>query len=125
MLTQGQGDNISITGFGGTGTLKAGGTTAVTLAPAGTTSATVQGLVTAQSNEDFAWTPRSGDIGVTANSSLSSLAGVNVSTISGANSALNVVSFALQVLENVGAQLGALQQALQATRRTCKLPIPT
>lgn len=116
ILTQGQGDNISITNFGGTGTLAAGGTTAVTLATAGTTSATVQGLVTFQSNENFALDATgSGDLGVTANSTLSNLANVNVDTISGANSALNVVDFALQVLENVGAQLGAVQQALQAT----------
>jgi flagellin len=35
--------------------------------------------------------------------------------VSGANAALNVVTFALQQLENVGAQLGAVQQRLQAT----------
>lgn len=115
VLTQAQGDNISITGFAGTGTLKAGGTAAVTLAAGGTTSATVQGLVTAQSNQAFALSATASDIGLNTASSLSSLAGVNVSTISGANSALNVVSSALQQLENVGAQLGALQQRLQAT----------
>lgn len=115
VLTQSQGDNISITGFAGTGTLKAGGTTAVTLAAAGTTSATVQGLVTVQSNQAFALSAAGSDIGLNTASSLSSLSGVNVSSVSGANSALNVVSFALQQLENVGAQLGAVQQRLQAT----------
>ncbi len=115
VLTQAQGDNISITGFAGTGTLKAGGTTAVTLAAAGTTSATVQGLVTVQSNQAFALSAAGSDIGLNTASSLSSLSGVNVSSVSGANSALNVVSFALQQLENVGAQLGAVQQRLQAT----------
>ncbi|MBV8589053.1 MAG: flagellin, partial [Acetobacteraceae bacterium] len=46
---------------------------------------------------------------------LSTLAGANVSTVSGANSALDVVDYALQQLENTGAQLGAVQQRLQAT----------
>ncbi len=115
VLTQGQGDNISITNFAGTGTLAAGGTAPITLATGGTVSATVQGVVTVQSNQAFALNAGAADIGLNNNSALSTLAGVNVSTISGANSALNVVSFALQQLENVGAQLGALQQRLQAT----------
>jgi flagellin len=115
VLTQGQGDNISLTNFAGTGTLAAGGTAQVTLAAGGTTSATVQGLVTVQSNEAFALSSGNEDIGLLSNSSLSTLSGVNVSTISGANSAMNVVSFALQQLENTGAQLGALQQRLQAS----------
>jgi flagellin len=116
VLTQAQGDNISITGFAGTGTLKAGGTTSVTLAAAGTTSATVQGVVTFQSNQNFALDATgAGDLGVNTNSSLTTLASANVNTVGGANSALNVVDFALQQLENIGAQLGAVQQALQAT----------
>ena len=68
-----------------------------------------------QSNQAFALSAAASDIGLNTASSLSTLASVNVSTISGANSALNVVSFALQQLENTGAQLGALQQRLQAT----------
>jgi flagellin len=115
ILTQAQGDNISISGFGGSGTLKAGGTAAVTLAAAGTTSATVQGVVTLQSPLSFALSAGAADVGLNTASSLSNLAGVNVSTVSGANSALNVVSFAIQQLENIGAQLGAIQQGLQAT----------
>ena len=78
-------------------------------------AATIQGLVTVQSNQAFALSAAASDIGLNTASSLSTLASVNVSTISGANSALNVVSFALQQLENTGAQLGALQQRLQAT----------
>ena len=115
VLTQAQGDNISITGFAGTGTLAAGGTATVTLSAAGTKAATVQGQVTLQSNENFALSAAASNIGLNTNSALSTLAGVNVSTVSGANSALNVVDFALQELENVGAQLGAVQQRLQAT----------
>ncbi len=115
VLTQAQGDNISITGFAGTGTLAAGGTSTVTLKSGGTTSATVQGVVTLQSNENFALSSAASDIGLNTTSSLSTLAAVNVSTISGANAALDVVDFALQQLENIGAQLGAVQQRLQAT----------
>lgn len=118
ILTQAAGDNISITGFAGTGTLAAGGTSTLTLASGGTgnaQAATVQGLVTFQSNDSFALGAAASGIGLGQNSSLSNLADVNVDTISGANSALNVVDFALQNLENIGAQLGAVQQALQAT----------
>ena len=117
VLTQAQGDNISITGFAGTGTLAAGGSATVTLGTGGgnVAAATIQGLVTVQSNQAFALSAAASDIGLNTASSLSTLASVNVSTISGANSALNVVSFALQQLENTGAQLGALQQRLQAT----------
>jgi flagellin len=115
VLTQAQGDNISIRGFAGTGTLAAGGTSTVTLAQAGTTSATLQGVVTLQSNQTFALSAAASDIGLNTNSSLTTLASQNVSTISGANSAINIVTFALQQLENVGAQLGAVEKRLQAT----------
>jgi flagellin len=109
VLTQSQGDNISITGFAGTGTLAAGGTTL----NGTTTSATVQGLTTLQSTQSFGLSNTDAGLGVT--SSLSALSSVNVSTQAGATAALNVVSFALQQLENVGGQLGATQQELQAT----------
>jgi flagellin len=117
VLTQAQGGNISITGFAGTGTLAAGGSTQITLGAAtgDKTSATVQGLVTLQSNQSFGLSAAGSDIGLNTASSQSTLSSVNVSTVTGANSALNVVSFALQQLENVGAQLGAVQQRLQAT----------
>ena len=115
VLTQSQGDNISIKGFAGTGTLAAGGSTTVTLASAGTTSATVQGLVTLQSNQSFGLSAAASNVGLLATSSLSALSSINVSTTAGATAALNVVGYALQQLESVGAQLGATQQRLQAT----------
>ena len=116
VLNQSQGDNVSITGFAGTGTLAAGGTSTVTLAGGGTTVATVQGVVTFQSNQNFALDATgAAALGLNTNSALTTLGAANVSTISGANSALNVVDFALQQLENIGAQLGAVQQRLQAT----------
>jgi flagellin len=118
ILSQAQGDNISITGFAGTGTLQAGGSATVTLGTTGgdVASATIQGVVTLQSNNTFALSSAgTTDIGLNTASSLTTLASQDVSTISGANSAINVVSFALQQLENIGAQLGAIQQRLQAT----------
>jgi flagellin len=117
VLTQAQGDNISITGFAGTGSLKAGGTSTVTLeSSGGAKEATIQGLVTLQSNQTFALdSTGAGYIGLNPASTLSTLSAVNVGTISGANAALSVVDFALQQLEDVGAQLGAVQQRLQAT----------
>jgi flagellin len=112
VLTNAQGDNISIKSFAGTGTLAAGGTT---LAAAGTTGATVQGLVTLESNQSFALSAAASNIGLNTTSSLTTLSSVNVSTQSGASAALNVVNFALSKLETVGGQLGAIQQRLQAT----------
>jgi flagellin len=117
VLTQTEGDNISITGFAGTGTLAAGGTSTVTLGTGAgdVAAATVQGLVTLQSNQTFSTAAAISNIGLNTNSALSTLASVNVSTAAGANSALNVVDFALQQLENIGGQLGAVQQRLEAT----------
>jgi flagellin len=114
VLTQSQGQNIAVGSFTGTGTLAAGGTTAVTLGGA-TTSATVQGKVSFQSTESFALSSSASDIGLSTNSSLSALSSVSVATVSGANAALNVIDFAIQSLENVGGGLGATQQQLQAT----------
>jgi len=117
VLNQAQGDNISITGFAGTGTLAAGGSTQVTLGTGhgDVASATVQGLVTVQSNQTFALAAAASNIGLNTNSGLTTLAGANVSTVSGANAAINTVNYALQQLENIGAQLGAVQNRLQAT----------
>ncbi|HTV89780.1 MAG TPA: flagellin [Stellaceae bacterium] len=117
VLSQAQGDNISIADFAGTGTLAAGGSTTVTLGTGGgdATAATVQGLVTLQSSNTFALSSAASDIGLQTTSGLTTLAAQNVSTISGANAAINVVAFALQQLENIGSQLGAVEQALQAT----------
>lgn len=117
VLTQSQGDNITVTGFTGTGTLKAGGSTLTTIGVGGTdvAAAMVQGLVTMQSPDSFALAAAGSDIGLQTSSALATLSQVNVSTVSGANSALNVIGFAMQQLENVGGQLGAIQQRLNAS----------
>jgi flagellin len=114
ILTNAQGDNISIANFSGTGALAAGGSTTTTI-DATHTSATVQGLVTLQSNQSFALESAASNIGLNTGSALSAVSSVNVSTVAGATSALNVIQYALQQLENVGGQLGATQQRLQAT----------
>lgn len=124
VLSQSQGQNISITGvvqgtfnttdqatnkaYGGTTT---GGTFT---AAAGGSAMVAQGKVQFQSSQSFA-VANAGDIGLTSQSNLTSLASINVSTVSGANSAINVVKYALQGLNNLGGQLGATQQRLQAT----------
>jgi flagellin len=116
ILTQAQGDNISIANFAGTGTLAAGGTATQTLeASGGLNSATVQGLVTLQSDQSFALASTGSDIGLSTSSSLSAVSSVNVSTAAGATAGLNVINFALEQLESIGGQLGATQQQLQDT----------
>jgi flagellin len=116
ILTNASGDNISIKSFSGTGSLTAGGSTQTVIeATGGTQEATVQGLVTLQSNQSFALSAASSDVGLNIGSSLSALSSINVSTAAGATAALNVVNLALQQLESVGSQLGATQQELQAT----------
>ena len=114
ILTQAQGDNVSLANFVGTGTLVAGGTTPVTVGT-GHTSATVQGLVTLQSNQSFALGATASDIGLGTGSALSAVSSVNVSTTAGATATINVINYALQQLESVGGGLGATQQRLQAT----------
>ncbi|HYM72889.1 MAG TPA: flagellin [Stellaceae bacterium] len=114
VLTQSQGDNISITGYSGTGTLAAGGTSTITLSGAAQ-EATIQGLVTVQSNQSFAFGSTASDIGLGTSSALKALSSINVSTQAGAGAAINILSYALQQLENQGGQLGAVQQRLQAT----------
>jgi flagellin len=114
ILTNSQGDNISIANFSGTGSLAAGGTATTTI-DSTHTSATVQGLVTLQSNQSFALASSASNVGLNISSALSAVSSVNVSTAAGATAALNILQFALQQLGSVGGQLGATQQRLQAT----------
>jgi flagellin len=120
VFTQSTGANIDFTNITA-GTYATGGSTpqvfgalsatvAVTAAKA---AATVQGQVEFQSASGFSLSNGT-DIGLGAGSTLSSLASINVSTITGANAAINVVKFALQNLGNEGGQLGATQQRLTA-----------
>ena len=113
VLTDATGDNISIAGFTGTGTLAAGGTTINSTAA--TSSATIQGLVSLESTQSFSLSAAASDIGLGTGSALSAVSSVNVSTTAGATAAINVVNYALQQLEAIGGQLGATQQRLQDT----------
>jgi flagellin len=118
VLTQSSGDNIEISSFAGTGKLAAGGSATVTLASGGASnvqSALVQGVVTMQSAGSFAMSSSASDIGLATSSSLSKLSAASVSTVADANAALNVIDFSITQLENVGGQLGATQQRLQAS----------
>jgi flagellin len=120
VLTSATGNNINITNVtagllsttGGTSPVSVGATTG----PASgftDTALTVQGQVQFQSASSL--TLGNGTaIGLASGSTLSSLANINVSTLSGANAAINVVKFALQNLGNEGGQLGATQQRLTA-----------
>lgn len=124
VLTQSQGENISITGVSqGTFTTKNtptsssyGGTTTggVFTPAAGGAALIAQGKVSFQSDEGFS-VANAGNIGLASQSNLESLSSINVSTTAGANKAINVVKYAIQGLNNLGGQLGATQQRMQAT----------
>lgn len=78
------------------------------------TSGLVQGQVQFQSSAAFSLSG-GGDIGLNSASTLTSLSDINVTTTAGANTAINVVKFALQGLNNQGGELGAVQQRLSAS----------
>ncbi|HYP64361.1 MAG TPA: flagellin, partial [Acidocella sp.] len=112
-LTQTGGYNINITGTS-SGSLKTiGGTASTIKSGAGTASAVIQGQVQFQASGAFA-VGNAGNIGLSITSSLTSLSSINVATTAGANTAINVVKYALGALNNQGGQLGAVQQALTA-----------
>ena len=124
VLTQSQGQNIAITGvsqgsFTTENTPTAttyGGTTSggSFTAAAGGANLVAQGKVSFQSDAGFS-VQNAKDIGLASQSNLKSLSSINVSTTAGANQAINVVKFAIQGLNNLGGQLGATQQRMQAT----------
>ncbi|MEX1663305.1 flagellin [Thioclava sp. 15-R06ZXC-3] len=109
VLTQGDGKNISITNVT-SGVLKNGSVTG----SASGTDLVAQGKVSFQSDAAFN-VKNAGNIGLQAQSNLKSLSAIDVSTTKGANEAINVVKYAIQGLNNLGGQLGATQQRMQAT----------
>lgn len=122
ILTQSSGKNIAIKNGSSTGegtiTVSTGTTTssAAAAATAGTAGGTltIQGKVSFQSDAAFSVSGAS-SIGLSNSSHLLSLSNINVSTQTGANQAINVVKFTIEGLNNLGGQLGASQQRLQAT----------
>jgi flagellin len=113
-LVQSNGKNIAITDATA-GSLKSSGqgTTASLVGGATPTDALIQGQVQLQSSGSFNL-GGTAKLGLSTKSALTSLADINVSTVAGANTAINVVKFALQGLNNQGGELGAVQQRLTA-----------
>ncbi|HTI00225.1 MAG TPA: flagellin [Acidisoma sp.] len=114
-LTQANGKNIKITAVTAGSLTASGQGTATTLKTgAGTASGIIQGQVEFQSSAAFSLSGGS-SIGLNGASKLTSLSQINVTTSSGADSAINIVKFALQGLNSQGGVLGAAQQRLTAT----------
>lgn len=119
VLTQSNGQNMLVSGFGGSGTLAAGGsgsTLAVTLG-SGTgdkNTALVQGVVQFQSTQGYSLSGAS-NIGLTNISSLTAVSSVNVSTAEGAQQAISVVDQAINTLNQQNGALGAIQNRIQAS----------
>jgi flagellin len=119
-LTQADGKNIILTASGASaasGKLVAAATaqkTGVTFGTGAGQVGLIQGTVHFQSSASFGISSGA-NIGVSKASTLTSLADINVTTTAGANTAINVVKFALQGLNNQAGQIGAVQQRLEAT----------
>ncbi|MBN6738961.1 flagellar protein FlaB [Acidithiobacillus sp. MC6.1] len=109
VLTDVNGNNVSIASFSGGVSLTAGSTTI----SATTAGATVQGLTSFQSANAFTVSGGS-HVGVSSGSALINLTQVNVGTQQGASNAITIISYALQQLNQQGTQLGAVQQRVQS-----------
>ncbi|MHB1268543.1 MAG: flagellin N-terminal helical domain-containing protein [Acidithiobacillus ferriphilus] len=115
VLTQSNGQNMLFSGFGGSGTLTAGGSTSTTLSSAtGSGVALVQGAVQFQSTQGYALSGGS-KIGLADISSLTAVSAVNVSTAEGAQQAISVVDQAINTLNQQNGSLGAIQNRIQAS----------
>lgn len=113
VMNQAQGENITISNDTAGTLTQAKGTGSIVGNATTPTKTMIQGKVQFQSSQGFSLT-NSAYVGLTATSSLSSLSGINVATASGAETAINVIKYALQSLGAEGGQLGAAQQRLQA-----------
>jgi len=114
VLTQSQGENISVTGFTGDGYLQvfrgAGGYSI----NAATQSGLVQGFTQLQSTQGYSL-GNGVSIGLSNISSLSAVSTVDVSTVQGANQALSIIDQAINTLNQQGGALGAIQNRIQAS----------
>jgi flagellin len=115
-LTQAEGRNVEITGLS-SGSLTASGQGRPVTLNSANASALIQGQVEFQSSGSFSLSGGSA-IGLHNTSALTSLSQINVTTASGASSAIGIVQFALQRLTSEGGLLGATQQRLAATINT-------
>jgi flagellin len=117
VIKQADGKNITLVAASASGgSLVAGASAQGTAATFGGAAGTslIQGTVHFQSSAAFGISGGS-TIGLATASTLTSLADINVTTTAGANTAINVVKFALQGLNNQAGQIGAVQQRLEAT----------
>lgn len=116
-LTQVDGSNIGIAAFAnataGNDTVSFGGST---LTEGGTVAAIKTGTIDlASSKGSITLNSASAEVTNVANSSFSSVAAIDVSTQTGAQSAINVVDSALDTIASQRADLGAIQNRLQST----------
>jgi flagellin len=112
ILTQSRGENISIAGFSGTGSLAA--STVTISSGSGQQTGLVQGFVQLQSTQGYSL-GNGTYIGLAATSTLSTVASVDVSTIQGANKAIAIIDQAINMLNKQGGDLGAIQNRVQAS----------
>ena len=110
VLTQNQGQNILVSGFGGSGSLAAGGQTINSTSG----TALVQGFVQLQSTQGYSLSGGA-NIGLGNISSLNAASTVNVSTVQGANQAIATIDNAINALNQQGGALGAIQNRIQAS----------
>ena len=110
-LAQQSGQNVKFASAGTATTAGAGGTVTSAAGHLAATGDIQQGQVQFQSSAAFSV---SGSAKLAGAATLNSLANINVGTTSGANSAINVIKYALAGLNNQGGQLGAVQQRLTA-----------
>jgi flagellin len=111
VLSQNQGQNILVSGFGGSGSLQAGSATAIT---SGAGTALVQGFVQLQSTQGYSLANGT-NIGLSSISSLQAASTVNVSTVEGSNQAISIIDSAINALNQQGGALGAIQNRIQAS----------
>jgi len=111
VLSQNQGQNILVSGFGGSGTLQAGSATAIS---SGSGTALVQGFVQLQSTQGYSLSGGT-SIGLANISSLNAASTVNVSTVQGSNQAISIIDNAINALNQQGGALGAIQNRIQAS----------
>ena len=118
-FAQAEGKDIVVNDFlnsaGGTATLTGANTTAATLTSGGTDSSRVSGTVSFSSDAGFtvASSVANGVVAAAANTAVGStaadLTSVDISTVSGATTALGIVDAALTTINKSRAQLGAVQ----------------
>ncbi len=112
VLTQSQGRNILLSGFGGSGALDNSGSPV--LSSGSPTSLMVQGFVQLHSTQGFSLSGGS-NIGLNDISTLNAASTVNVSTVQGANQAIAIIDSAINALNQQNGSLGAIQNRVEAS----------